>query len=1515
MSTRSRSAALNVLALVASDFAYRPGKASKGTSLQSYPDNEPGDEFEFPGWLYRDLNTSALTGAVLDDSRADGISVVRLTEWEYVDTIEDSGDGFGAVFFRSKTPGAAGKYEYILAFRGTDGRDKQDWFANLDLGMNVWNDHRAAILSLLTTRDLDTNRAPSDGIIHFTGQSLGGGLAQYAAYDYANELELSDDKEQLASRMTLTTFNGFGGVRGLVGFYKEAFKPSLLEYVSTAHYFVDNDLVHRLGAGKPEKLYDLGGSWHLNGAGKTYQLNFVKHDSDGIAQPGPQNKLGIIEGHRIESGFYQGFERHRTNFQFATSASIRYIDTDQSQSVGAAFSRVFNRGFTTSASATYRLVAGLLAIGVAGSRTEVFRLTREVTTALYLSGMNKTWKYIIDMGAPGLLLLAANSKPGNTSYVASIGIAALMEAFGSSPGDRDAVRTAANSFLPSDRQIAAEVIQPTSDMFAAPTPMLRLWQLMLVHISSLPKEEVSELVTDQKALAFIEQVRQAGVDPERFADEVTRRGDWFAYSKDFLREKWLSAHAADPGREVHYAAYNIALAESLEGLAEAVGSGDGTLLAEVKAVLKELLVDLGKTLERLPFDIISSANASTADIGTNTLKYEDFRRVVDVVTEAARDSDATTVRELLADTLATLKQAGQSIVIRAGAAANAFDAVGIAPDLFPASAAGVAEGHARLFTLYLPYEAGKGGQHVNLQLKGAAAPTFKAILGSQVVDLAGGEFDLLVAEGQRQVSFGLWSREDVDEDGTLTLVAQLVDDTGTATHLEHIELELSLDAVDEQPFTIPTLVLVDPNPDTPAIYGTDADELILGKDSDDIVYPELGADFVLTGAGDDQVIVRGPLAFENAADWVDLGDGNDFAMTSFGEDTLLGGFGSDFMCGGADGDRLYAFEEINLNVALEQGETQDPGASRDLLDGWSGNDTLIGWSGADGLLGGDGEDVLVGMGGDDNIFGDWQFSEYTTALADWHIERTVTWPTPERRKFTAKLVSAYMTEQDVAGGADTVFAGAGADWVFAQAGDDFVDGGRGDDVIFGDAGADALYGRDGADWIAGDEADDGTADGLPGALHGADTLDGGAGDDEMSGNGGDDQLYGGDGDDSLGGDDTLTPGEFHGKDYLVGGTGNDKLWGEGNDDWLVGGDGDDHLEGDESTLEARFHGADHLDGGAGADELIGQGGADELYGGDGDDSMAGDNADDETLAAAFHGDDFLDGGAGNDSLKGGGGKDRLFGGDGEDVLLGDGGDVEGDDELHGGAGGDTLVGNGGKDRLYGDAGQDFLDGGAGDDLLQGGADLDRLEGGEGDDVYVLYAGDSPAGGALESIADSGGRDTIRLVGASVTEVRQNGDTPDLVLSFGSDDEVLIENGFAGSIESFEIGDGIVLSWQDLLGRYLDEVQDSFSADAGAMLAGGGGGRRSDRNGRWRDPRRWRRRRRSHRFGREQHVPLSVGRRHGHHPRHGRPAGRAEPRPLRRRDHARRPPARGRCAADRRRLGPARPHPDPGVRPG
>jgi Ca2+-binding RTX toxin-like protein len=446
----------------------------------------------------------------------------------------------------------------------------------------------------------------------------------------------------------------------------------------------------------------------------------------------------------------------------------------------------------------------------------------------------------------------------------------------------------------------------------------------------------------------------------------------------------------------------------------------------------------------------------------------------------------------------TVAWAGEKVVLRVGAGPNPFDSLGFDPDASVAPSDGASENSGRQFSLYLPYAAGRDGQRILLRLEGADADKFTVFSAKGTQPITGGRFSLVVPEGTQQIAFTLWNDEDVDASQTLTLHAALADATGVATHKEHEEAKIALAAVDEPPFTPPSALVTDPEPENPEIYGTDADEQILGKDSADVIYPLLGADFVRAGLGDDRVLVYWTAESDTAGDRVELGEGNDFAVRWAGADTLIGGRGADVMLAGADADTLYAEGELALADAIALGETQGAGGEADLLDGWAGNDVAVGWGGADGLLGGDGADVLVGMGGDDDVFGDLQFSQYTSASADWRVERETTWITPDRRRVTARLVSVLVTQKDVPGGADTIFGGAGADWLFGQAGDDFIDGGRDADVLFGDEGADALYGRDGADILSGDDLDDGTPGALAGALHGADTLDGGAGDHRIA---------------------------------------------------------------------------------------------------------------------------------------------------------------------------------------------------------------------------------------------------------------------------------------------------------------------------------------------------------------------------------------------------------------------------------
>ena len=138
----------------------------------------------------------------------------------------------------------------IVAFAGTDGTSLQDWVANTQsLGWSQWKQLRAPVLAEIAR--LQNAYGPL-GTINFTGQSLGGALAQYAAYEYVkresarlpNDVRNPFDK----SKVTLTTFNGLGAVWGLQA--NGGYDASVLAGIGfSAHYVVANDLVARLGGG------------------------------------------------------------------------------------------------------------------------------------------------------------------------------------------------------------------------------------------------------------------------------------------------------------------------------------------------------------------------------------------------------------------------------------------------------------------------------------------------------------------------------------------------------------------------------------------------------------------------------------------------------------------------------------------------------------------------------------------------------------------------------------------------------------------------------------------------------------------------------------------------------------------------------------------------------------------------------------------------------------------------------------------------------------------------------------------------------------------------------------------------------------------------------------------------------------------------------------------------------------------------------------------------------------------
>jgi Ca2+-binding RTX toxin-like protein len=520
----------------------------------------------------------------------------------------------------------------------------------------------------------------------------------------------------------------------------------------------------------------------------------------------------------------------------------------------------------------------------------------------------------------------------------------------------------------------------------------------------------------------------------------------------------------------------------------------------------------------------------------------------------------------------------------------------------------------------------------------------------------------------------------------------------------------------------------------------------------------------------------------------------------------------------ADGDyghdRVFADTVVPLDVFLSTANAPATPGIGYWLSGGPGEDLIIASAANDILFGGGGADTIAAGPGDDLVDADvWGLpnnhdpTRWTYAGAGFDAFHTE-FVAPGFTVTSGGILDVY--REQLVDADDVVHGGSGNDRIYGAGGNDLLFGDPGNDLLAGGEGSDALFGGPGDDRLTGElhgyaERPFDLVNGTRlitypyyVSSYGDDILDGGEGNDELAGEGGTDVLFGGEGADTLYGDLASIPGRLHGPDILDGGAGDDNLIGHGGADMLLGGSGNDRLYGDHE-VEGAYHGADTLDGEDGDDLLVGAGGRDQLAGGPGADTLIGDAAD---LAATFHDADTLDGGDGNDILVGYGGADELFGGAGDDQLHGDDPDsaASGDaDFLDGGADDDVLRGQGGDDRLHGGTGADTLFGDTGNDTLAGGPDPDVLNGGAGDDTYELTAGDG-----ADRIVDSSGLITlVFLDGVELGALRASrvpaGGASSLTIQYGGADSVTFDGFIESSRIRIQVGDGIVLSANELDG--------------------------------------------------------------------------------------------------------------------
>lgn len=307
------------LCLVACDMSYKGKQAVPGEPLAPYFDPIPiGPEY--------DLSESGFT---------------------VLQGFSDPGTGFKSVVFEDRNA-----KELIISFAGTDGLNPQDWWSNTNhFGHNQWRLNQVQIFDEIGARVEEGYR------FHFTGQSLGGALAQYAAYDFLAGLSLAQ-----RSLVSLTTFNPLGGHDGL---RQRALPFDAGRFNAIAqgrHYVVFNDLVSRLGGGFV--------------GGDAYLLDY--RDLGDIDPVGSPYAFGIVAGHRIESGFYANLSQVTDYFSFAEPRSAVPLAIPDLQRLAANFGNLLRRETVTTAAAVLDLLSAALYTAVRAPNDQIRELVNAI---------------------------------------------------------------------------------------------------------------------------------------------------------------------------------------------------------------------------------------------------------------------------------------------------------------------------------------------------------------------------------------------------------------------------------------------------------------------------------------------------------------------------------------------------------------------------------------------------------------------------------------------------------------------------------------------------------------------------------------------------------------------------------------------------------------------------------------------------------------------------------------------------------------------------------------------------------------------------------------------------------------------------------------------------------------------------------------------------------------------------------------------------------------------------------
>jgi len=1319
---------------------------------------------------------------------------------------------------------------YILAFAGTETSDAQDGYQDLaSFGWGQWFSNKHEVIDFFSKLQSDGDASNDIQSITFTGHSLGGALAQYAAYDFADS---SNGKTPIVEpdKIALTTFNALGGVSGLeLGYDPQPYDDTRLTGANIHNYFDPSDMVSKL-------------SHHVGGDDENYQL---RADSTPVFT-GTAHFMDTIED-SFGNGLTINLQKTHTYFDLNDAIPIL-------QAVGD-----YTNGW---------LHGGDFDANNAEAISRVISMVAMIPLLQVYPAANEEWNALKSWLIENLVTTLIGAEPDSPDAVAATW---ALELAIDDIGKLIHKNEAAIQGIASVGSLLAEGYDWLyANDEPEPANKVIVYSMFNRLLGASPYKDadgnmVGEVIPESIIAATLRYAANDVGDTYKelfgYLGEVLDRPsdgsilDTIELNSYIIQNNILSDAIILPNQHSRVELYNFIESDTLDG----------------RLVRYAILNNAPFFIEGLNSSSVSSSiqNDTNYDVGVFSGQFwSDRIELFNLILQRNNDDiSETQALELSEDQFYWDKQTGA--MLATGDAS--IDDLGLDAKkyIFGSDSDEDISGGSKNDYLY----GGGGDDHLyggtgNDFLEGGEGDdTYYYVNGDghdTIRDIDAG--DRLNINGNvitqiTQPTVGVNSYEDdygnqyaLSESGDMIITVPNGAQNGIITILDFEKstnnFGISIDTTTPTPE--PTDITIGDghsvlaggntvNNWQPGIasqngivtdkviydasvfdfnlfdqdsrvgqwefWGGSADDELTGGIENDTLQGNTGNDRLVGGAGDDTL--------NGHSD-------NDRLSGGEGADVLVGGHGSDYLFGGTENDYLFGngpYAHINAETGEVINEAGSDEGDIDYIEGGEGNDylssgnyqdILIGGAGQDKLFGGAGNDVLDGGSEDDVIMGDSAFNRTTYSTTG------------------LGALSVMLTHVDHVDQQDASLSY-----------NDTIDGGAGNDTLIGEIGDDVITGGEGADWIEGDKLNDSTRYGgdlgqystyytlgsttfsvdaddfveFDVSWSGDDTLFGGAGTDTIMGNGGNDTIHGGDDGDILLGDDDLLAVEDHGNDTLYGDAGEDELLGGGGNDELHGGTDRDTLFGNE--------GEDTLYGDEGDDDLLGGEDDDKLFGGAGNDNLWGDE-----------GDDDLSGGAGDDILSGGAGNDTYI------VNLGDGGvsiyDTEGISTIKFGAGVSpesvSVYDSAGNIKInYGPSTEDvlimpFITYGSiqtfvGSDEVAFTPDInisasDSLTASQLDDVLVASAGVSPdtvyGGDGADYIDGRGGND--RLYGGDGSDVIYGGDSVDRLYGQSGDDTLvggsgddLLDGGSGNDTFIYKRGDGNDLIYADDTGASRSDI--------------------------------------------------------------------------------------------------------------